>query len=83
MTSVALMTAVTLSPFFSPISSALRFVMTDSTTLSPTLSVMTGHGAENNLSDFAGSSQPERLPARWWRLHAFSQFDGYAMLRAD
>src|SRR5262245_14680664 len=35
MTSVAFTTAVTESPFFRPISSALRFVITDSITLSP------------------------------------------------
>src|ERR1700722_7074036 len=40
MTSVALITAVTLSPFFRPISSALRLVITDSTTLSPTFTVI-------------------------------------------
>src|SRR5258707_5574146 len=40
MTSVALITAVTLSPFLRPISSALRLVITDSTTLSPTFTVM-------------------------------------------
>src|SRR5271167_2400058 len=40
MTSVALITAVTLSPFFRPNSSALRFVITDSTRLSPTLTVI-------------------------------------------
>jgi len=40
MTSVALITAVTWSPFFKPSSSALRFVITDSTTLFPTFNVM-------------------------------------------
>jgi len=39
MTSVALTTAVTVSPFFKPISSALRRVMTDSITASPTRTV--------------------------------------------
>jgi hypothetical protein len=55
MTSVALTTAVTTSPFFRDISSALRRVITDSITFSPTHSHTYGdvceHVAQLNLVD--------------------------------
>jgi len=54
MTSVALITAVTLSPFFRPSSSALLSVITDSTILSPTFhGDERGDGPENYFGDFA------------------------------
>src|SRR5215469_13983534 len=59
MTSVALITAVTLSPLFRPISSALRLVMTDSTTLAPTLTVMSAVTVPSTTSVIS--------PLRWLR----------------
>src|ERR1700675_3383239 len=58
-TSVALITAVTLSPFFSFNSSALRLVITDSTMLSPTFTVIRAVTVPNNTSVTS--------PLRWLR----------------
>src|SRR5215469_3032140 len=59
MTSVALITAVTLSPLFRPISSALRLVMTDSTRLAPTLTVTSAVTVPSTTSVIS--------PLRWLR----------------
>src|SRR5262249_40258585 len=58
-TSVDLITAVTLSPFLRPISSALRLVITDSTTLSPTFTLM--------IAVTVPSSTSVISPFRWLR----------------
>jgi hypothetical protein len=63
MTSVALITAVTLSPFFKLSSSVLRFVITDSTMLSPTLIVIRAVTVPNKISMIRLSGDCEHLAA--------------------